>query len=162
MFKLVNGWESWLEVNETGEIRKPTNKKQRYCRINLAGYLEVKVTVDKKVHYLPIHRLIAMTWHPQESYEGLVVNHKDGNKLNNHIDNLEWCTQKINVEHAVNNNLYSERHGKHVLTEEDVLQIRKEFIPESRTYGVRALATRYGVGRTTIHNVVHRKTWRHI
>lgn len=162
MFKDAAGWEGYLEVSDTGEVRRKSNHKPRRVRIDNAGYLEVRVAINKKIHYLGLHRLVAKTWHPQENYEGLVVNHKDGNKLNNHIDNLEWCTQKVNVEHAVNNNLYSERHGKHVLTEDDVLQIRKEFIPESRTYGVRALATRYGVGRTTIHNVVHRKTWRHI
>ena len=59
------------------------------------------------------HRLMAMTYlELPDNYEELVVNHKDGNKLNNDIDNLEWCTHTENLVHAGLNGLSSK--AKHV------------------------------------------------
>lgn len=73
------------------------------------GYLVARLVKNKKRYHLLIHRLVALTYidnplnYPQ-------VNHKDGNKQNNHISNLEWCTNKQNIQHAIDNGLanYSE------------------------------------------------------
>lgn len=65
------------------------------------GYLRTKL--DSKgvsVHY------VVCKAHYGERPEGLVINHKDGNKLNNHPDNLEYCTISENIKHAIANNLH--------------------------------------------------------
>ena len=69
---------------------KQTFKSQKMIPKNENGYLRVGLTVDKKLKFFRVHRLIAMAYIPNP--ENLpCVNHKDCNKLNNKIDNLEWC-----------------------------------------------------------------------
>ena len=62
-----------------------------------SGYMCVVLT-GKRCY---VHRLVAQTFIPNPDNKPN-VNHKDGNRLNNHVDNLEWCTQKENVSHAIN------------------------------------------------------------
>lgn len=64
------------------------------------------------------HRLVALAWcNPPENWQELEVNHKDGNKHNNHADNLEWMTRSENIRHAFANGL---RHNKRTLTVLDI------------------------------------------
>ena len=51
---------------------------------------------------MPIHSAVAKSFLGDKTIEGLVINHKDGNKQNNHLDNLEWVTPSENIQHAVN------------------------------------------------------------
>lgn len=65
------------------------------------GYKVGSFTINGKSKKIKIHRLVAMLFlNTPENYEDLVVNHKDGNKLNNHFTNLEWCTTYENNLHA--------------------------------------------------------------
>lgn len=54
-----------------------------------------------------VHRLVAEHFIKKENKNHNIVNHKDGDKTNNNIKNLEWCTQKENVAHAINNHLFN-------------------------------------------------------
>lgn len=70
------------------------------------GYLQYTLYIDKKAQRYKCHRLVAMLFlNLPQNYKDLVVNHKDGNKLNNHFTNLEWCTYDYNNYHARINNL---------------------------------------------------------
>lgn len=60
------------------------------------GYLTVKIGGKTQL----VHRLTAMTWLPDTFNPGLEVNHRDGNKHNNHVDNLEWVTHSENERHS--------------------------------------------------------------
>jgi hypothetical protein len=63
-----------------------------------SGYLSIMIkNNDGKLKRVLVHRFIAQTFF---GISELVVNHKDGNKLNNHLDNLEFCTQKENIRHS--------------------------------------------------------------
>ena len=87
------------------------------------------------------------------------VNHIDGNKENNHKNNLEWSSGSDNEKHAHRTGLKTGRGSSNSnakLTASDVAAIRESH--ES----VQELATRYGVGRSTIANVISRKTWQHV
>jgi len=64
------------------------------------GYLRVALHKNGKMFQYSIHRLVCMTFMPMYEYK-LQVNHKDGNKKNNCIDNLEWCTPQENIAHSV-------------------------------------------------------------
>lgn len=68
------------------------------------GYITVKLCVDGKVKRYSLHRLVAEAFIPNPENKPF-VNHKDGNKRNNNVDNLEWCTQSENQLHAVRNGL---------------------------------------------------------
>lgn len=107
----IPGFENY-EVNSQLEIR---NKRRK---VVLSGWLDhrtkkgsggeyMKLTIKlkgKKIN-LKVHRLIALAFIPNPS-NSPYINHKDGNKLNNAVENLEWCTAKENVHHAIKNGLF--------------------------------------------------------
>lgn len=64
------------------------------------GYYYVSIKIDKKPVLLNNHRALMLAHFPSNIPEKNIVNHIDGNKLNNHPNNLEWCTYQENVEHA--------------------------------------------------------------
>ena len=99
VWKPVAGYEGIYEVIDYGNVRK-TNGKEIRGNVNSYGYRVVRLSkngigIDKKVH-----RLVALAFLPAISGKEC-VNHKDGNKLNNRVENLEWVTRGENNIHAV-------------------------------------------------------------
>ena len=83
--------------------------------VDTVGYYQCTLRDDKnKKHYKRTHRLVARAFieNPNNLPQ---VNHKDGNKLNNHVDNLEWCTNKDNTQHGYDNNLYKYKSRCHAI-----------------------------------------------
>lgn len=81
--------------------------KNGYIKPHLkkTGYLQVRlVAINGKQKSESVHRLVALNF-IDNPYSYPVVNHKDGNKQNNHVENLEWCTVSENTKHAFDNNL---------------------------------------------------------
>lgn len=68
------------------------------CFNKRIGYIGAVLRVNKKPKTISLHRLVARTWIPNP-YNKAQVNHKDGNKLNNAVDNLEWMTKSENHKH---------------------------------------------------------------
>lgn len=149
-----------------GKPLKPATDKK--------GYLRVGLTINKKLCTKKVHRLVATEFIPNPNNKPC-VNHIDGNKKNNNISNLEWVTYKENTEHAIKNGLFyfnsSEQsknkiskkgslNGNSLLTEKDVLQIRKKYKP--RIYTISILAFEYNVTKSCIKDVVNRNSWKHI
>ena len=105
-----------------------------------------------------INRVVALRYHPNPlNLEQ--VNHKDGIKAHNSKDNLEWSSGSDNEKHAHRTGLKSGRGSSNSnakLTASDVLVIR------ASQKNIQELATEYGVGRSTISNVLRKATWQHI
>ena len=75
-----------------------------------------------------VHRLLMATYMPCENMKNLQINHKDGNKENNSLENLEWCTCSENLKHAADTGLrylVGENHFRHLITNEQAREIRK-------------------------------------
>lgn len=105
------------------------------------------------------HRLVAMAFLPNpNNYPD--VNHKDFNRQNNNVENLEWCTEEYNTHYTRDNHLeYNSQSYKKLspLKEEQVL-----LVPTLMNYGfsVKLIAKLYKVGHITIRNIIKKRTWR--
>lgn len=109
-----------------------------------------------------IHRVIADTYHdnPDNLPE---VNHIDGNKANNSIDNLEWCDRGSNLRHAYSLGLRTAkgmRNARCKLSEQDVRFIKENYVPRDKEYGAQALSKRFGVAHQTISAVAAGQNWK--
>lgn len=97
----------YLDIYDITRDGKCINKKTGYIKktfISKNGYERVSLWNNGKHKNYSIHRLIAEKYidNPNNYKE---VNHKDGNKLNNYVENLEWCDASYNMKHAYKNNL---------------------------------------------------------
>lgn len=112
-WRSVGGYEGLYEVSSEGNVRslfgwdghrKVERKKILKPSMSTTGYWKVKLVKNgiRKDH--KIHRLVALAFLKKEEGKD-VVNHKDGNKLNNSIKNLEWCTTQENANHALETGL---------------------------------------------------------
>jgi hypothetical protein len=89
------------EINKKGDVRSIKYKHQCKHFLNHKGYEMVHLYyADKKKKGVSVHRLLLHTFSPIENESSLQVNHKDGNKRNNELNNLEWVTASQNMKHA--------------------------------------------------------------
>jgi hypothetical protein len=150
-------------ICEDGNVFRLTAKGHKEVRgtPRTTGYLSVTIAVAKgKRKDFLIHRLVAEYFIPNP--ENLpVTNHKDGNKGNNCVNNLEWTTYKENTRHAFETGLMGKgnEHPRSVLTEKDVIAIRKKSLSEQSTL---SLAKEYNVSWSTMDSVRKGITWRHV
>lgn len=86
-------------ISDQGEVINLKTNKILKCSKDRDGYLQLSISSDNKSYSRRIHRLIAETFIPNPENKPQ-VNHIDGNKLNNHISNLEWVTAKENIRHS--------------------------------------------------------------
>lgn len=102
----VVGLENKYMVSNKGEVLSNSYRKQGFCRklaqTNHNGYPHVNLCVNGKMKRFQVHRLVAMAFIPNPDNLPC-VNHKDENKSNNHVENLEWCTQKYNNNYGTAN-----------------------------------------------------------
>lgn len=90
--------------NSTYQISKEGKLKGRYNKdisgfVIRGGYRHLKINLNGKIKQCAVHRLVYETW-VGPIPEGMQINHKDGNKQNNHIDNLELVTARENLIHS--------------------------------------------------------------
>lgn len=109
----VVGWEGRYDVSNTGQVRSWWYSKRHLetprllkSKIDRYGYPVVCLRHKKIRKYPPIHKLVAEAF-LEKSSTALQVNHKDGNKQNNNVENLEWVTNKENMNHAFKTGLIS-------------------------------------------------------
>ena len=106
----VCGFEGKYQVSNLGNVKslnynRTGKEKILRPRENRWGYLLVCLSKEGECKWYKVHRLVLSTFSPCENMESLLVNHKDENKLNNRLENLEWCTYSYN-------NTYNGRHKR--------------------------------------------------
>ena len=145
MWKDVQGYEGLYKINANGEIWR-VNKNKPLIPHRCQGYLRVSLYDGGKQRKFYVHRLVAFSFLDEPSNKDRnEINHKDGNKKNNHFSNLEWVTSKENIDHAIHMGL---RDGRGIcnlgeLTEKDMEIIkylhnvkRQTFVQLSVIFGV--------------------------
>jgi len=112
IWKDIEGYEGLYQISNLGRIktisRQGTNTRFIKKDIRKDGYIQVHLTKNSKMKNFLLHRLIAQTFIPNPN-NFKYINHKDGNKQNNDISNLEWCTSSQNIFHAYNAGLINRR-----------------------------------------------------
>ena len=137
-----------------GKILRPRYTKDRY--------LGLVISHNGSNETIRIHRAVAQAFIPN-SLNLPIINHKDGNKSNNVIANLEWTTYKENTAHAYRNGLatnYGSNHYLSKLRESDVLQIREIYL--SKKLYQKEIARMFNVCPSLISYIISNKRWKHI
>ena len=113
VWKDIKGFEGIYKVSNYGRIKSIIRyKRMMKTALDKSGYLKICLTDSKhKKHTIKIHRIVAENFIPNTENKEQ-VNHIDGNKENNRVDNLEWCTQSENMKHAFRNGLILREKGK--------------------------------------------------
>ena len=131
IWKDLKGFEDEYKISSNGDIIYKKNNKNINTRISKDGYIRVTLYYQNKSYIKSVHRLTAETFIERKPIiNNLEVNHIDGNKLNNNINNLEWVTHKENIMHAWKNKLFepvreaSKRYGKNNPNAKRVYQIK--------------------------------------
>lgn len=157
-----------LNYGGTGERRALSQK----CK---AGYMNVGIVDDAGVRkFKRVHRLVAEAFlsNPEGKPD---VNHINGDKADNRVENLEWVTPKENIRHAFTNGLKTghspnkfgrnqgSKLGQSKLTEQIVVEIRKHHL-ETRPRGEKTWE-KYGISEANYWYIVAKngsKTWKHV
>ena len=177
IWKPVPGYEGLYEASTLGNIRNAINGRVLRQSNHRQGYKLVGLHKDKKLKTHTVHRLIAKAFieNPNGYNE---VNHKDENKANNNIENLEWCTRMYNVHYGTglarkqalnaiaikegrtSKNVSKNRGEKNPnakLTDEDVLYIRTHYKQNDKEFGGIALAERFGITPGSLYRIIGNK-----
>lgn len=177
IWKIVEGTDGVYEVSNFGRVKSHDTIQRRsngkvICNFHVKGrMLTLNRTGKGRKYYgvsingktTKVHRLVAEAFVPNP-FNLPVVNHIDGNSLNNRADNLEWTTVKGNIRHAKLHGLCPRGEDSYnaKLTEMDVKRIRKTYIKGDKEYGSKPLARKYNVSSTTIRLIIQKKIWREI
>jgi ribosomal protein S25 len=165
-WKPIKGFEDY-EVSSFGRVR---SRKNGGCvnlkeRITHDGYVWFNLCMNGKQHTKRLNRLVAEAFIENPECKA-TVNHIDGDKRNNRADNLEWATKEEQMKHAYAHGLKKPMRG--VLQtvarfdENTVRKIRDDYMPHSKTFGMKALARKYGVSESCIDRIVRNQTYQNV
>jgi hypothetical protein len=163
IWKDIEGFEGLYKISNLGNVYSIHLSKERQQHLNNDGYLAITLgSTEKKTRTSKlVHRLVALHFLDNDK-DYKEVNHIDGNKLNNRIDNLEWCNRSMNCQHAYDTGLnpkcFGEKNGRAKLTEVEVKEIK------SLAYKVsgKELAKKYNIGFSMIYRIWQNKFWKYL
>jgi hypothetical protein len=155
----IKGIERYVKSRNTYKYVPPITLKQFYFR----GYLRCMFSKYGKHKQMFSHRVVAIAFisNPENKLE---INHINGIKDDNRVENIEWCTRKENMQHAVRTGLHKgtshvgESNGKSKLSIQDVLDIRALL----ETMSQKEIAIIYNVSASNIWKIKHKIRWKHI
>ena len=116
IWKPIKGFEGLYEISNTGLVKSLRREVPNNGGISIVkekilkpqkeknGYLRIGLNKRNKKYMFLIHRLVAESFIPNVNNYA-EINHKDGNKSNNNVDNLEWCSRSYNIKHSYINKL---------------------------------------------------------
>lgn len=167
----VPGFEVYWASNHGRIKRIYTNGKQRILKPypmrrydrkikNNNTYSVVSISKNGKVTKFLWHRIIAMTFMPIQSASTMVVNHLDGDKSNNRLENLEWTTEHENKKHAAKNGLMQRGESRYnsKLKNRDILKIRE--LAKEISYA--EIGRIYGINQGNAWLIANKRIWKHV
>lgn len=175
IWKDIPGYEGRYQISDSGKVKSlarvskskypggnPVKMRILKSTINPGGYEVVILCKDAKTKCIGIHRLIATAFIPTINGKDH-INHKNGNRLDNTIENLEWCTNQENQTHSWKHNsrqpLRGENNGHAKIKPEDVVEIRRL---RSEGYTYIEIGKRFNLSRPSVQDIIYRRTWKHV
>lgn len=158
LWKDIPGYENKYQVSSMGKIKSFMHKNARLLKpiVEKDGYLVVNLYCKRKQVMRKVHRLVGEAFVPKIDGKNC-INHKNCDKRDNRIENLEWCNNQENMDHAYENELIpiirGENHPQARLTDKQVNEIREKYVPFR--YGQNKLSKEYGVSRGHINLIIH-------
>lgn len=167
VWKDIESHKSLYEVSSFGNIsslnyNKTKKRKNRPVQIHTNEYSLIRLSKKGITTNHFVHRLVAQAFIPNPENKPQ-VNHKNGIRNDNRLDNLEWVTAKENTSHGMKRGTIGplgELHQNSKVTEKEVLEIRSKYIYGE--YGYMRLGKEYGVSHSTIKDIVLNRRWTHI
>ena len=156
---VINDKSTNYEISNDGLVKNVKNHTVLKTRVTIYGYSDVKIMIDNKSHRKRVHRLVAEAFVPNPDMKPQ-VNHKDGNKLNNHFTNLEWVTNAENIRHAVSTGLLINdgvNNPNNVYTEEQIHHVCK--LLEDPKIKARDISFTTGVSLSIVNDISTRRSW---
>ena len=169
IWKDIEGYIGKYQVSNLGRIRSLLNSHGKNLKnkkilspcVDKKGYLRVGLSKNNRLSTHKVHRLVAKAFIPN-SDNLPQVNHINGIKTDNTVNNLEWVSGSENVIHSFKIGL-SKKGKKHhcsKLSDEQVKNIRNEYIAFDKKHSQLALSKKYGVSKSCIKNIVNYKTYK--
>lgn len=164
-WKDIAGYEGVYAISSEGQVwsypklGKPG--RLRKIAIDGEGYKFIALQHNKVRTQPKLHRLLAEAFIPNPGHYPC-VNHKDGVKLNNSLDNLEWCTYSYNIKHSFElglSNQIGSRNAYSKLNENDVVQI-KQLVRSGRTQ--KSVAEEFSISRAVVNGILKGVIWTHV
>lgn len=163
-WKAIKGFEKQYEVSNIGNVRSIDRVVKHYregfirkykgtskaTRLTSDGYLKCNLKNNGERFDFRVHRLVAEAFIPNIDNKP-VINHKNGIKTDNRVENLEWCTVSENVIHATRTRLIKTK-----LTDKEALEIFNSNLSQ------RALAEVYNINHTIVWRIKNKKAYKHL
>ncbi|CAH9014330.1 putative HNH endonuclease IV [Vibrio phage 249E41-1] len=161
-WKDIEGYEGVYEVSSEGGVRTKSGsyvnslgrkcfRKSKYRKVSHHGTRYMTITLQNKTHR--VHRLVAKAFIPNPEDKPF-VNHKDGNKKNNIVSNLEWVTEKENSEHAVVNGLFNVRGVNNPSCRWAIEDVTDWWLLFSNGVFIKDICKEYGCDRNTVRKLL--------
>jgi len=162
VWKDVIGYESVYQVSNKGRAKSFHRGRELILKPTGTDYAIIVLCKNGIERPRSLHTVIAETFYGSAP-EGMVVNHIDGNKRNNELSNLEYCSRSQNTIHAIQGGFKKVNKGSDVVTsklaDDDVRQIRRLLTNGQSQISIAEL---FNVHQSTISNIYNNKIWRHI
>lgn len=167
-WKPVVGYEGLYSVSNLGRVAGHCGSRWRNQPrvmspgLKQNGYLKVSIGPKYESENRYIHRLVLQHFGPPAGGK-TDVNHIDGNKLNNRIENLEWATRSENMQHAMRTGLWTSlgaRNPMAKITPDDVRAIRLLYSPHKRN--AREVAERFSISPASVTGIYRGDRWAHV
>ncbi len=168
-WKSIKDFEDLYEISTFGRV-KALKKKVYYIDGRIRNYEEkiLKPRIDGRGYYfvtlhgktieqLRVHRLVSEAF-IDNSNNKPCVNHKDSNRLNNRVDNLEWCTYSENTVHGIRAGNINNPAKK--ISAETAIQIRE--YKKNNTITQASLGKLFGLGQSQIYRILSNKNWKEL
>lgn len=176
IWKDIVGYEGLYQISSFGRVKsigrdKSVGAERGFYNIGdiylkyseRRGYNGVSLCKNGKVKPFSVHRLVAKHFLENKDNK-TTVNHINGNKKDNRLENLEWATPSEQQQHAfsigLRNNSIGENSNFSKLKEEDIIEIRRLY--KTGFYRMGEIAKKFNIAKNTVNSIVHNYTWKHL